>query len=201
MNRAPWLLFLVAVPAFCAEQDDIVYQNLVQRVEDGDFTVDFRALRLACIKSSQCEPRGNKADLAAMNRAVNDHDPRRVIETAEHLISLGFVDIEARATSVTAYREINDPRRLRTVGTIMISGKSKIRKLARTSWSSSIPTPFLQPRAAPATGDEAWFPSALICVDQWLEPSLTRIATRPADLFSWRVERGCRWQGKPPKPV
>ena len=44
-----------------------------------------------------------------MNRAVNDHDPRRVIETAEHLISLGFVDIEAHATSVTAYREINDP--------------------------------------------------------------------------------------------
>jgi hypothetical protein len=36
------------------------YQTLVRRVEAGDFSVDFRALRLACMKSTQCEPRGTK---------------------------------------------------------------------------------------------------------------------------------------------
>lgn len=113
----PWLARLLAVAvwlsalplAFAAEEDDILYRTLVRRVEGGDFSVDFRALRLACIKSRECEPRGTKADFVAMNRAVNDHDARRVIEAAEHLISLGFVDIEAHATSVAAYGEIHDP--------------------------------------------------------------------------------------------
>lgn len=84
------------------------YQTLVRRVEAGDFTVDFRALRLACMKSAQCEPRGTKADLAAINRAESDHQFDKVVEIAERLIRKGFVNIEAHADCVKAYEAIHD---------------------------------------------------------------------------------------------
>jgi hypothetical protein len=65
-----WWRRLAVVSALCltpssgsgVEQDNI-YRTLVQRVEGGDF----HALRLARMKSSDCEPRGTKADLGAMN--------------------------------------------------------------------------------------------------------------------------------------
>jgi hypothetical protein len=95
-------------PLIGAEQDDAMYRALVQRVEGGDLAVDFRALRLACIKSSQCEPRGTKADLAAMNRAVSDREYDKIVGTGARLISQGFVNIEAHATLVGAYTALHD---------------------------------------------------------------------------------------------
>lgn len=88
--------------------DGTDYQTLVRRVEAGDLTVDFRALRLACMKSTQCEPRATKADLAAINRAEGDHQVARVVEIAERLIRQGFVNIEAHADCVKAYDAIHD---------------------------------------------------------------------------------------------
>jgi hypothetical protein len=84
------------------------YQTLVRRVEAGDLTIDFRALRLACMKSSQCEPRGTKADLGAMNQAARDHQLVKVVEIAERLIRQGFVNIEVHATCVKAYEELHE---------------------------------------------------------------------------------------------
>lgn len=92
-----------------AEQDDITYRTLVQRVMGGDFTVDFRSLRLACMKSSHCEPRGTKEDLGAMNSAEQNHQLNRVVEIAGKLIERGFVNLEAHATSAAAYAEMNEP--------------------------------------------------------------------------------------------
>ena len=137
---------MVAVPAFwsvspaafCAEQDDIVYQKLVQRVEGRDFTVDFRALRLACIRSSQCEPRATKTDLAAMNRAALDADFQKTIEVAERLIRQGFVNAEAHATCAAAYLAIHDPAESKfhmdvataLIRSILASGDGKTKEAA-----------------------------------------------------------------------
>jgi hypothetical protein len=96
-------------PAIGAEQDDALYRALVQRVEAGDLTIDFRSLRMSCVRSSLCEPRGTKAGLAAMNRAVNDGEYDKVVGIGEQLISKGFVNIEAHATCVKAYAELHDP--------------------------------------------------------------------------------------------
>jgi Domain of unknown function (DUF4919) len=141
-----WLrvLFIVAAsgqatfPVVGAEPDDIVYQNLVQRVESGDFTVDFRALRLACIRSSLCEPRGKKADLVAMNRAVNDREYDKVVEIGERLIRSGFVNIEAHATSASANVELHDSVRAKfhldvtaaLIRSILSSGDGKTKESA-----------------------------------------------------------------------
>ena len=109
-----WFRVLYIVLALClppssvvgAEDDDITYQTLVQRVKGGDSTVDFRALRLACMKSSQCEPRGSKSDLAAM---LTDDVPT-VVTVAERLIDKGFVNVEAHATAAGAYAKLNKRR-------------------------------------------------------------------------------------------
>src|SRR5580698_3216726 len=102
-----WLLILFVVcalkvpfSAMCAEQDDAVYRALVQRVEGGDFTIDFRSLRMACVRSSLCEPRGTKADLGALNRAEQDREYEKVVEIAEQIINRGFVNLEVHATCV-----------------------------------------------------------------------------------------------------
>ena len=94
--------------AIAGEQDDVTYQALVQRVKGGDLSIDFRLLRLACVRSSLCEPRGTKADLGAMNRAVADHQPSKVVEIVERLVEQGYVNLEAHATAVQAYTQLNE---------------------------------------------------------------------------------------------
>src|ERR1035441_4872635 len=91
-----------------AGQEGTDYRTLVQRVQGGDFTIDFRSLRLACMKSTECQPRGTKADLGAISRAENEHQFAKAVEIAERLISQGFVNIEAHADCVKAYEAIHD---------------------------------------------------------------------------------------------
>ena len=85
------------------------YRTLVQRVETGDFTVDFRALRLACMKSTECDPRGPLTELGSMNRASADHQLAQVVEAAERIIGQGFVNLEAHAACAKAYEELHEP--------------------------------------------------------------------------------------------
>jgi len=111
-RRLRWL----AIIAMCsnaglsraADQDDATYRALVQRVRGGDFSVDFQALRLACVKSSLCEPRGTKADLAAMTQAGDAHDNQKLVTIAENLVSRGFVNAEAHIALTTAYAELHN---------------------------------------------------------------------------------------------
>jgi hypothetical protein len=132
------ILSLSALHAMAGEQDDVTYQALVGRVKGGDLSIDFRSLRLACIRSNLCEPRGTKADLALMNRAVADHEPRSVVEVAERLIEKGYVNMEAHATAVQAYTQLNESAKAKfhldvTVAllrSIMSSGDGKSKESA-----------------------------------------------------------------------
>ncbi len=92
-------------------QDDATYREFVKRVQAGDFTVDFRALRLACMKSAQCQPRATKADLMELNRAEAANDLHRVVEIAERLIQEGFVNLDAHATCSEVHERLNEPRK------------------------------------------------------------------------------------------
>jgi hypothetical protein len=100
---------LSASVGICATADDIVYRDLTKRVKAGDFGVDFRTLRLACIKSSYCSPRGKPEDLAAMSRAEAGHQFDRAVAIAERMIDQGFVNVEARASCSSAYAKLNKP--------------------------------------------------------------------------------------------
>jgi TonB family protein len=107
---------LVSVPAppspwKSAEEADAAYLTLVERVKGGDFTIDFRSLRMACIKSSLCKPRGTGEELQAILQAEKDHLMNRLIGLEEARIEQGFVDIEAHAECSAAYAEISEPEK------------------------------------------------------------------------------------------
>ena len=90
------------------EEADMVYRTLVDRVKGGDFSVDFRTLRLACLKSSQCQPRSTPEELSEMQLAHSGHQLNRAIEIAERLINKGFVNAEVHAECFRLYSEIGD---------------------------------------------------------------------------------------------
>jgi Domain of unknown function (DUF4919) len=146
--------------AFGAEADDITYRTLLERAKGGDFTVDFRALRLACMKASHCEPRGSRADLTAMSA----EDPHKVVEVAEKLIEDGFVNLEAHATAAGAYAKLNDSEKakahfaitLELLRSIMATRDGKTKESAyevicdREEYSvlSALGLPYLPPAAS-----------------------------------------------------
>lgn len=107
---------LAAVALLCAgaslatgsEQDDAAYRAMVERVKSGDFSVDFHALRLACLKSDLCEPRATKADLGAFIEAERMHQFDKVVEIGNRLIDRGFVNLEVHATLAGVYRQMHE---------------------------------------------------------------------------------------------
>ena len=113
-----WSLILAGISALLfapsasrgAEQDDATYRTLLERVKEGDLTIDFRALRFACMKASHCEPTGSLADLTAMSV----EDPRKVVAVAEKLVEDGFVNLEAHATAAGAYTQLNNAEKANT---------------------------------------------------------------------------------------
>jgi hypothetical protein len=131
-------LWLSVSNGICAEQDDLTYHALVQRVNSGDLTIDFRALRLACIKASDCEPRGTKKDLGALNLATDNHVLGAAVEVAERMVQKGFVNIEAHMALATVYAQMNEPARAKfhmdvltaLMRSIFLSGDGKTKETA-----------------------------------------------------------------------
>lgn len=112
MGVRPLVLALwMAASIYAAEKDDITYRTLVQRVKSGDFSIDFRALRVACIKSSQCEPRSTADDLGVLNKAMADRRFQAAADLAERLIDEGFANMEVHADCVGIYKELNQPEK------------------------------------------------------------------------------------------
>lgn len=96
----PLVLILLLTPAFTigGEEDDLAYKTLVQRIKGGDFTVDFRELRMLCMKSSICEPRGTKADLGALNNMEKKHEMDKAVEITEKLIDEGLLYVTIKCS-------------------------------------------------------------------------------------------------------
>jgi hypothetical protein len=112
--RASTLAVLAAflpMLAVAAEQDDVTYRALVQRARSGDTTVDYRLLRLTCMKSDLCQPRGSKTDLGALTDAEKAGDLKKAAEIAEKLLDEGFVNLEAHASLSEIYQRLHDPEK------------------------------------------------------------------------------------------
>ena len=92
-----------------AAEADTTYRDLTSRVKAGDFSVDFRALRMACAKSSVCAPRATPEDLGLMNRAALDHRYTDAIDIAQRLLNEGYINMEAHVDLIQAYKETNQP--------------------------------------------------------------------------------------------
>jgi len=125
----------VVLPARVETAD---YGGLVKLLEAGNLSVNFRTLRLACMKSPECEPRASKADLAEFNAASRANRYAKVVELGEKLLRRGFVNLEVRATLVAAYRALKDEPKAKfhlavTQGllrSILFSGDGKTKETA-----------------------------------------------------------------------
>jgi hypothetical protein len=53
--------WLAPLSTLAAEQDDATYRALVQRVEGGDFTVDFRSLSVGVLKIQSMRATGDES--------------------------------------------------------------------------------------------------------------------------------------------
>jgi hypothetical protein len=91
------------------DQANTTYRQLVERVRAGDFSVDFRALRMACARSNICEVRATPEELGEMARSATEQRQTDVVEICERLISHGFINIEAHIACAQAYTALNRP--------------------------------------------------------------------------------------------
>lgn len=121
-----------------ADKRDAAYLEFVKKVNSGDTSVDFRALRLACAEADRCDARGESKDLIAMRRASQSHDYREAAKIGEKLIRQGFPNIEAHAVCGNAYTALNDPRKAKfhqavasgLIHSIMATGDGKSKESA-----------------------------------------------------------------------
>jgi hypothetical protein len=116
IRSASLLRAVVAVAALTtalagADKPDAAYLEFVKKVNAGDTSVDFRALRLACAKADRCDAKGESKDLIAMRRASQSHDYKEAAKIGEKLIAEGFPNIEAHAVCGDAYTALNDPKK------------------------------------------------------------------------------------------
>jgi hypothetical protein len=104
----------IAKPAKRPELEDLTeadYEPLARQLEGGDLSVDFRTLRLACMKSPKCEPRSTPDELAAFSRASAANKYAEAVEIAERLLRQGFVNVEMHANLVKLYELLHEPEK------------------------------------------------------------------------------------------
>jgi hypothetical protein len=102
-------MFVPPLEAGPATAEDSRYKELVAKASNGDLSIDFRALRLACLKTSGCDPTGDTKDMIAMRRAMQSKEYNTAAKLAETLTDHGFVNIEAHADASQAYEAMNKP--------------------------------------------------------------------------------------------
>lgn len=114
------------------------YTDLVDRVNKGDLSIDFRALRFACLKEKNCAPEGNREDLVKVRRAMQSKDFSEATKVANKLIDHGFPNIEAHAFCSEAYDALNEPEKAKfhhevtraLIRSILASGDGKAQEEA-----------------------------------------------------------------------
>jgi hypothetical protein len=101
----PVVLAIAALPIHspAAEKDDAAYRDLVKRVTRGDLLIDFRALRFACLKASNCDARGDLENITSMHVFMQEKQYDEAAKAADKLIEKGFVNIDAHVISSRAY--------------------------------------------------------------------------------------------------
>lgn len=111
-------LCAMAIHAYAAGQDEKIYEDLVLRAKAGDLTIDWRVLRLTCMRVQACQPRGSKADLALLGKKTPLEDNLRV---ALKLIDEGFPNIEAHASASGIYRALGNMEKAQAEYAITLS--------------------------------------------------------------------------------
>jgi hypothetical protein len=124
--------------AAAADKADAVYGEFVRRANAGDLSVDFRSFRLACLKASICDPRGDTKQIISMRQSLQSKEYANAAAAAEAVIAHGFVNIEAHVVGAQAYEGLNDTERAKfhhdvaasLIRSIMATGDGKSKETA-----------------------------------------------------------------------
>jgi uncharacterized protein DUF4919 len=139
-------LLLAAISSRAADATDVAYKQLVARVVSGDLSVDFRTLRMECLKAGKaCDASGPVDDMTAMQRAMHDNKYDKAVIIGEDLIDRGFVNIAAHGACAKAYDALHEIEKAKfhrsvtsaLIRSIMISGDGKSKESAFEVISSS----------------------------------------------------------------
>jgi len=103
------------------DQANTTYRQLVERVKAGDFSVDFRQLRMACARSSVCEVRAKPDELSEMADAEREKRQTDVVKICERLIEHGFINMEAHIACSQAYSALSQPEPAKSHMDIMVA--------------------------------------------------------------------------------
>jgi hypothetical protein len=91
-----------------ADNNEATYEDLARKASAGDLSIDFQALRFACLKAKSCDAEGDRKQLLAGRKAMHEKDYANAAKIAEGMIAKGFPNIEAQALAANAYAALND---------------------------------------------------------------------------------------------
>jgi uncharacterized protein DUF4919 len=108
----PLFAMLVLAPQFVsADEPEAVYRDLVTRAKNGDLTIDFHALRFACLKVKKCDARGDNKEFVTLRQAMQAKDFEKAAKITDKLIDQGFVNIQAHAAAAQIHTALNQPEK------------------------------------------------------------------------------------------
>lgn len=85
------------------------YAEMAPKLQGGDTSVDYRALRIAYSSTKSAGPFGpNPAARSEMNKAFNEKRYKDAIKSADEILKEAYVNPNAHAVKSMAYRELGD---------------------------------------------------------------------------------------------
>jgi hypothetical protein len=111
--RAP---IIIAQGAGPQPGNTTTYEQLVARVQSGDMSVDFTALRTAFTQTAAYREKQNQVQMMAMTvyrrlwDLLDQGHPGEALDLARVVIASCFVDINAQLVAAEAYRQVGNER-------------------------------------------------------------------------------------------
>ena len=103
MAVVPGLLMLFAVPAFGGDDE---YGKLVKRLQAGDTSIDFTALRFAYARTPDYSPYQSDDREEKLGDAMDKKSWKKAVRTAQEILDDNYVNGNAHVAAVIAYREL-----------------------------------------------------------------------------------------------
>jgi hypothetical protein len=82
------------------------YEDLLERVKQGDQSIDFKELRLAYTETSTYSPYGRSDDRGLMFQALKAKKFDKVLESAEKILASNYLDMNGHFGCFVAHREL-----------------------------------------------------------------------------------------------
>jgi uncharacterized protein DUF4919 len=97
------------------QSDDaaLSYQDMVKKVESGDTSVDFGAMRMKYAASKDYEPEAGADEINAMYQDLRTKNYQGALDEANKLLKIQYVSLDAHMGASAAYKGLNNDQAAR----------------------------------------------------------------------------------------